>query len=111
MLPGRVGDTPVIGAGIYAENDSGAVSCTGMGESIMRLSLAKEISVNAKEMPVSGAVALSLKRLLAIGGTAGVIAINGKGKFALMHTTEYMAAGYADGKGLVVGEGFKMLRR
>lgn len=111
MLPGRVGDTPVIGAGIYAENDLGAVSCTGMGESIIRLSLAKEISMNARKMPVSRAASFSLKRLLAIGGTGGVIVINGNGKSVLMHTTEFMASGYADKQGVVVREGFRRLKK
>ena len=43
MLPGRVGDTPLIGCGIYADNRSGAVSMTGLGEAIMRLAVAKTI--------------------------------------------------------------------
>jgi hypothetical protein len=41
MLPGRVGDTPILGCGVYADNDTGAVSMTGWGESIMRLAMAK----------------------------------------------------------------------
>src|SRR5205085_11798733 len=44
MLPGRVGDSPLIGCGIYADNEAGAVSMTGLGESIMRLAVAKEIA-------------------------------------------------------------------
>ena len=44
MLPGRVGDTPLIGCGVYADNESGAVSMTGLGESIIRVAVAKEIS-------------------------------------------------------------------
>jgi beta-aspartyl-peptidase (threonine type) len=40
-LPGRMGDTPVIGAGNYADNEAGAVSCTGIGEAAVRLCLAK----------------------------------------------------------------------
>lgn len=43
MLPGRVGDTPIIGAGVYADNRTGAVSCTGKGEDIIRIALSKEI--------------------------------------------------------------------
>jgi beta-aspartyl-peptidase (threonine type) len=106
MLPGRVGDTPIIGAGVYAENPIGAVACTGKGESILRLCLAKELCVNMKEMAPLKAARLSLARLLAIEGRAGVIAINGKGQCALLHSTPYLAAGYVSEKRLVTKEGF-----
>jgi beta-aspartyl-peptidase (threonine type) len=109
MLPGRVGDTPVIGSGIYAENSLGAVSCTGMGEYIIRLSLAKEICMNLKTMPPHKASALSLKRLSKIGGEAGIILINNKGRFTITHTTEYMPSGYANKRGIVIKEGFKKI--
>jgi beta-aspartyl-peptidase (threonine type) len=109
MLPGRVGDTPIIGAGVYAENPTGAVACTGKGESILRLCLAKEICVNMKEMTPLKAARLSLTRLLAIEGIAGVIAINGKGQFTLLHSTPYLAAGYVSERGLVIKEKFKRL--
>jgi beta-aspartyl-peptidase (threonine type) len=109
MLPGRVGDTPVIGAGVYAENSLGAVSCTGVGEYIIRLSLAKEICMNMKDMTPYRASVLSLKRLLTLRGAAGTILLNRKGQFAITHTTEYMASGYAHKKGIMVKEGFKRL--
>jgi beta-aspartyl-peptidase (threonine type) len=110
MLPGRVGDTPVIGAGTYAENPLGAVSCTGRGESIVRLSLAKEICMNMKDMSPSRAARSSLRRLLTIGGEAGVIVLNNKGQFTISHTTAYMTSGYAKKGGITVKEGFKKLR-
>lgn len=109
MFPGRVGDTPVIGAGIYA-NRSGAVSCTGKGEDIIRLSLAKEVSMRMDEgMSPHMASMRSLKRILKIEGEAGLIVLDRKGKFAIAHTTERMASGYADKKGVVVKEGFKRI--
>lgn len=104
MLPGRVGDTPVIGAGVYAENGLGAVSCTGAGESIIRLALAKEICMNLASLSVSRAARLSLKRVRAISGSAGVIVLNADGRHALMHTTRYMASGRADKRGIRVAE-------
>ena len=104
MLPGRVGDTPIIGAGTYAENSFGAVSCTGRGEYIIRLSLAKEICMNMKRMSPLKAAQFSLKRLSKIGGKAGVIVINKKGQFVMLHSTRYMASGYANEKGIVVKE-------
>jgi len=109
MLPGRVGDTPIIGAGIYAENPIGAVACTGKGECILRLALAKEICMNLKEMTPLRAARQSLKRLLNIEGRAGVIVINKKGLFAILHSTTYLAAGHVSKKGLVIKERFGML--
>ncbi len=109
MLPGRVGDTPIIGAGVYAENPIGAVACTGKGECIVRLALAKEICMNLKEMTPLRAARRSLKRLLILEGRAGVIVINEKGRFAILHSTPYMAAGHAGKKGLVIKERFGIL--
>ncbi len=106
MLPGRVGDSPVIGAGTYADNASGAVSCTGRGEPIIRLSLAKEISMRLKTSTPSRSARLSLTRLLRIGGRAGVVVLDSKGRFTIMHTTAYMASGYVSKKGMAVKEGF-----
>ena len=106
MIPGRVGDTPIIGAGVYAENAQGAVSCTGVGEYIVRLSLAKEICMNLGSMPPRAASSLSLKRLVRTGGTAGVIVLDNRGRFSIVHSTRFMAAGYADKKGIIVKEGF-----
>ncbi len=110
MLPGRVGDTPVIGAGVYAENSLGAVSCTGTGEEIIRLSLAKEICMNLKGCSPSVAARSSLKRLMGIEGSAGVIVINRRGQFSIVHTTEFMAAGYCDGRGMIAKEGFRRVK-
>ena len=109
MLPGRVGDTPIIGSGIYAENPIGAVACTGKGECILRLALAKEICMNLKEMTPLSAARQSLKRLLNIEGRAGVIVINKKGLFAILHSTQYLAAGHVSKKGLVIKERFATL--
>lgn len=109
MLPGRVGDTPIIGAGVYAENESGAVSCTGIGESIIRRALAKEICMYLKTMPLHRAVNRALRDLLAIEGEAGVIVINRKGRFTLAHTTDYMASGYAAQGKIVVQKAFKKI--
>lgn len=102
MLPGRVGDTPIIGAGTYADNSFGAVSCTGTGEYIIRLSLAKEICMNMQVLSPLKAAKFSLKRLRRIGGEGGVIVINRKGQMAIIHSTRYMASGWAADKGIVV---------
>jgi len=106
MLPGRVGDTPIIGAGVYAENAQGAVSCTGVGEYILRLALAKEICMNLSSMTPHAASRRSLQRLIRAGGAAGVIVLDNQGRFSISHTTRFMAAGYAGKKGIMVKEGF-----
>ena len=64
MLPGRVGDTPLIGAGVYADDLSGAVSMTGEGEGIIRAGSAREITLRLEfgATPRSAAT-LSLRRL------------------------------------------------
>jgi beta-aspartyl-peptidase (threonine type) len=102
-MAGRVGDSPVIGAGTYAANDACAVSATGHGESFMRLVVAHEI---ASRMRYSG---LSLKdaahdtvmnKLKAIDASGGVIAIDARGNVAMPFNTEGMYRGQvgADGE-------------
>lgn len=110
MLPGRVGDSPIIGAGTYADNKSGAVSCTGSGESILRLSLAKEICMNLKKAPPAGAVRPGLKRILQLSGQAGVIVIDSNGRFTIMHTTGYMASGFISPRVTTVLNRWRMVR-
>ncbi len=106
MLPGRVGDSPIIGAGTYAENRTGAVSCTGSGEHIIRRALAKEVCMLMDVVSPSIAAKRGLNGVLRIGGQAGLIAVNARGRFSIMHTTDYMACGYAKGKRMQVQEGF-----
>jgi len=107
MLPGRVGDTPLIGCGVYADNEAGAVSMTGIGENIIRLAVAKEIAdrLAAGEAP-SVAAARVLKRLVArIHGAAGALVLSAEGRLAIRHTTPHMAAGYWNGTGRPVVAG------
>ena len=80
--PGRVGDTPIIGAGTYAANQSCAVSGTGTGEFFIRLTVAREICalVQYKSMPLQAAAdEVIQKRLTAMHGEGGIIAIDTKG--------------------------------
>jgi beta-aspartyl-peptidase (threonine type) len=81
-LPGRVGDSPVIGAGTYAANDSCAVSATGVGEYFIRLDAAKEICalVKLKGLRTSVAADLVIRGEVAKlkGGEGGVIVLDQK---------------------------------
>ena len=101
MLPGRVGDTPLIGSGVYADDEAGAVSMTGLGESIVRISVAKEIVDRlAAGAGPAVATALTLKKLTRrISGRAGALVLTGDGRFAIRHSTLRMAAGYWNGRG------------
>ena len=95
--PGRVGDSPIIGSGTYADNKFGAVSCTGWGESIMRVVLAKsvvdQIEINGGD--VDKAVLHGLYLLeTRVKGYGGLIAISRDGRVSTVHTTPRMARGY-----------------
>ncbi len=104
MLPGRVGDSPLIGSGVYADNESGAVSMTGFGESIIRIAVAKEITDRlAGGISPSPAARFVLRKLVRrIQGSAGALVLSRTGQFTIRHTTPHMAAGYWNGKGRVV---------
>jgi beta-aspartyl-peptidase (threonine type) len=99
MLPGRVGDTPLIGCGVYADNRSGAVSMTGHGEGLIRLVVAKAICERlAAGQPPRLAAATVLRRLVSrIDGAAGTLVMTTEGRFAIAHVTPHMAAGWWDG--------------
>lgn len=101
MLPGRVGDTPIIGCGVYADNESGAVSMTGLGERIIRLAAAKEICdrLALVKTPAMAARPVLQKLVTRIKGSAGCLVLTPQGRFAIRHSTPHMAAGWWDGKG------------
>jgi beta-aspartyl-peptidase (threonine type) len=101
MLPGRVGDTPLIGCGVYADDEAGAVSMTGIGEGIIRLAVAKEIADRlAAGVSPAAAVRAVLARLVSrIQGSAGALVLAPDGRFAIRHTTPRMLAGFWDGSG------------
>jgi len=99
MLPGRIGDTPLIGCGVYADNRTGAVSMTGHGEGIIRLVVAKSICerLGAGESP-KVAAGMVLRHLVSrIDGAAGTLVMRTDGRFSIMHVTPHMAAGWWDG--------------
>ncbi|WP_407201740.1 beta-aspartyl-peptidase [Citrobacter werkmanii] len=99
-LPGRVGDSPLVGAGCYANNANVAVSCTGTGEVFIRALAAYDIAA----LMDYGGLSLSeacervvMEKLLALGGSGGLIAIDHEGNVALPFNSEgmYRAWGYA----------------
>lgn len=94
---GRVGDSPIIGAGTYANNLSCAVSATGWGEFFIRLGVARDIAALMEYGSLSvGAAADSvvMKKLPALGGDGGVIALDQQGNFSMTFCTSGMYRGY-----------------
>jgi beta-aspartyl-peptidase (threonine type) len=91
-MPGRVGDSPLIGSGAYADNRVGAVSTTGWGEAIARVVLAKTITYNLETLQPSEAIHQALAFLLErTDGRAGAITINARGKIGWGFNTPRMA--------------------
>ena len=99
---GRVGDSPIIGAGTYANNNSVAVSATGSGEKFIRTSTAFNISsqVRFQKLPLDVASQNALKEVAEINGSGGVIVVDKKGNYAMEFNTAGMYRGTiaADGK-------------
>jgi beta-aspartyl-peptidase (threonine type) len=97
-LPGRIGDTPVIGSGLYCDNRAGAATVTGLGEIAIKLAMSRTVCLRM-EMGASArtsaheAVKSASKRLR---GDAGVIAIDRKGGVASVHNTPCMPWASAD---------------
>jgi len=98
---GRIGDSPVIGAGTYANNKTCAVSCTGHGEYYIRLGFARDISalMEYQNMSVEEACAEEIRKLGELGGTGGVIGIDSEGNVAMEFNTSGMFRGYIKSSG------------
>jgi len=94
--PGRVGDTPIIGCGLYADNTMGAAACTGWGEQIMKTVLAK---TTVDQIALLGSATDAANVAIAyfrhrIGGLGGVICISPAGQIGYAHSTPYLAHAY-----------------
>lgn len=98
-LPGRVGDTPIIGAGTYADNETCAISATGVGEYFIRLALAYDVSARMKysHLSLKQAAQMAIKRLTEMGGTGGVIGLDASGRMVMEFNTEGMYRGVVQG--------------
>ncbi|HET7178543.1 MAG TPA: isoaspartyl peptidase/L-asparaginase, partial [Chryseosolibacter sp.] len=94
---GRVGDSPIIGAGTYANNATCGVSCTGWGEYFIRLSVAHDISALMEYGRLSlqeAADSVIMKKLPRLGGDGGIIALDHNGNISMTFNTEGMYRGY-----------------
>jgi beta-aspartyl-peptidase (threonine type) len=101
--PGRVGDSPIIGAGTYADNATCAVSATGHGEFFIRYGAAFEIAARLRHAGQSlhQAAEAVIEALAKFGGRGGVVAVDRTGALALPFNTSGMYRGYVRADGAI----------
>jgi len=100
---GRVGDTPIIGSGTYANNKTCAISCTGSGEFFLRAVVAYDVSclMEYKNLSLQEACDLVIhERLLSIGGDGGLIGVDAMGNICMSFNTEGMYRAASNSQGL-----------
>jgi beta-aspartyl-peptidase (threonine type) len=100
-LSGRVGDTPLIGAGTYAD-EHGGVSATGWGEKIMKLIWAARAAEFMKRLPAQEAVDRAMQLANKNGCRGGLIAMDRRGNVGIGFNTPVMSWAYVDGDDVVV---------
>ncbi|MGH2712347.1 MAG: isoaspartyl peptidase/L-asparaginase family protein [Thermoleophilaceae bacterium] len=101
---GRIGDSPIIGAGTYANNDTVAVSATGTGEFFIRQVVAHDISalIDYADMRVDEAAQTAIDKVAELGGDGGVIALDRRGRLATPFNTTGMFRGWVTSDGQFV---------
>ena len=95
-MAGRVGDSPIIGAGTYADNEAAAISCTGHGEFFIRYSVSHEIVAQIKYRAVTAAAAADdviNRQLKDAGGEGAAIVLDRSGKFTSAYNSEGLYRG------------------
>ncbi|MET3666522.1 isoaspartyl peptidase/L-asparaginase family protein [Caulobacter sp. 1776] len=93
--PGRVGDSPLPGCGLYADNAVGGVSLSGDGESLIRTTLAARLMQGLETLPPGPAIETALSHLARVGGEAGLIVIDAAGRIDWDHTSAQFAVAHA----------------
>ncbi|WP_070999898.1 isoaspartyl peptidase/L-asparaginase [Methylobacterium sp. C1] len=94
--PGRIGDSPLIGAGTYADDRTAAISCTGTGEAFIRVAAAHDVCARMAyggQDLAAAARAVVEDALPAVGGRGGLIAVDARGRVAMPFNTEGMYRG------------------
>ncbi len=87
-LPGRIGDSPILGAGLYADNRSGAATSTGLGEQAMRLVISKTAcDIMKTETGPSAAIKTIRLATRAVGVGTGILTLDRKGRYGVAHNT------------------------
>ena len=106
---GRIGDSPIIGGGTYANNATCAVSATGDGEYFIRATVAHDVSalMEYRGMKLEEAAQTALHKVAKLGGTGGMIAIDRNGNVTLPFNTSGMYRGHVDPNGKFIVEIYK----
>lgn len=90
-LPGRIGDSPIIGAGFFADNRLGAATATGVGEIAMRLVVSKSACDAMQALTAQQAASRTVKRVTEIEGRGlGIITLDRKGRYGVAHNTPHI---------------------
>ena len=100
-LPGRIGDSPIIGAGTYADNRACAVSGTGLGEAFIRAAVAYDVAARMRyrKESIARAAAAALANVARLGGDGGLIAVDRRGNVAMPFNSEGMFRASIDRRG------------
>jgi beta-aspartyl-peptidase (threonine type) len=98
-LPGRLGDTPLIGCGTYALDGAGAASCTGIGEAIIKTTLARWAVERLGSAGPDEVARQAVAQLPRAGGDGGIILVDAKGRSGLAFNTQRMSHASIDTKG------------
>ncbi len=100
-MPGRVGDSPIVGAGTYADNRACAVSGTGLGEAFIRAAVAHDMCARMRYRgsSLAAAAAAALRNVAQLGGDGGLVAVDRRGNVAMPFNSEGMYRACIDRRG------------
>jgi beta-aspartyl-peptidase (threonine type) len=102
-LPGRIGDSPILGAGLYADNRLGAATATGVGEIAMRLVVSKSVCDAMLSLTAQRAASKTVKDVTRLAGRGlGIVSLDRKGRYGIAHNTPHLCwAALTEDEGLV----------
>jgi beta-aspartyl-peptidase (threonine type) len=102
-LPGRIGDSPLIGAGNYADNRACAVSGTGLGEAFIRAAVAHDMAARMRYRgdSLAAAARAALANVKQLGGDGGLIAVDASGNVAMPFNSQGMYRASIDRRGRI----------
>jgi len=100
-MPGRIGDSPIIGAGTYADNRGCAVSATGLGEAFIRAAVAHDMCARMRYRgdSLAAAAGAALRNVAKLGGDGGLVALDRRGNVAMPFNSEGMYRACVDRRG------------
>jgi beta-aspartyl-peptidase (threonine type) len=102
-LPGRIGDSPILGAGLYADNWMGAATATGIGEMAMRLVVSKSACDAMQNLTAQQVASQTLKKVTKLAGKGlGIVTLDRKGRYGVAHNTPHLCwAAFTKSRGLI----------